>query len=214
MPLIACVVVCAGCPAEDAGKQRSLDPVRAFAYEESTDGLKKLFRDMLGGIADRDRRFTEHLARSLVLSEPSAFFKQTFGTRLGEALHAEYEPLTPDFASMANLLLQLYRDGQTRFVVERFTDPKDQAATGYQALALDKMRKATALYSVRAVTADSERSFHIWSFVYQRGYFRWIGKTRAAAEGEPDPPEIAGDIDAREYRIRDLGTLRKAAGAE
>ena len=211
MPLLASVLVCAGCPSKDADKPRTLDPVRAFAYEESTAGLKKLFQDMLAAIADRDRRYARHLAKTLVLAEPEAWFKTAFGTRLGEALFAEYEPLTPDFASFADLVTQLHDNKQTRFVVERFNDADSDAATGYQALALKKMRKPVPLYSVRAVDRDNERVFHAWSFVYQDGFFRWIGKTRATASGEPDPPEVEGDIDVREYRIRDVPTIRKAA---
>ena len=215
-PLLVCALLCAlmsaGCPGEEASKPpRALDPIRAFAYEESSAGLKKLFQDMLGGIAERDKRYTRHLAKTLVLSAPSAWFKKHFGTRLGESLFEEYEPLTPDFASFADLMAQLHKNGQTRFVVDRFTDPKNDAATVYQALALTKMRKQIPLYSVRAIDRDNDRVFHVWSFVYQDGFFRWIGKTGAAAEGEPDPPEIGGDIDIREYAARDAAKIRKAA---
>lgn len=212
MPLLACVLVCAACPSKEQSKPpRALDPIRAFSYEESTAGLKKLFQDMLGSIADKDRRYAEHLAKTLVLSEPEAWFKKVFGSRVGDALHAEYEPLTPDFASFADLITQLLKGGQTRFTVERFNDAKNDAATGYQSLALNKMLKPTPLYSVRAVNRDNSRVFHAWSFIYQDGFFRWIGKTRATAAGEPDPPEIEGDIDVREYRVRDVPTVRRVA---
>ena len=237
VPILAAVALgcVAGCEGDPPPRQaKPLEPIRAFAYEESRNGLQSLFKDMLGAVAAEDRAQARHLAKTLALQTPREWFDTTFGEELGGEAYEEFDALMskPDsagageqggdqkaaksgsqVAAIVHLVEQLHKDDQTRFVVERFTEAKDDAATGYQAAALSKMAEATPLYSVRAIDRDREKVFHIWSFVYQKGWFRWVGKMRVlAADEDGGPPAVEeGKPDVLEYRQRDAEAVLEAA---
>lgn len=210
--LLVWLAACADTGSDGSEEPRlAPEPLRPFAYEETTSGLESLFRDMMRALASGDRDRAEMLAQSLQLDAPRAWFQEVFGDELGNKLYAEYSPLLGQFGQHASLINELRKDGHTKITVERFDKPDDKAAVGYQALALQRMIKPTPLYSVRVSTPDGSKVFHIWSFVYQSGWFRWIGKTRDVAK-KPAESEKLGDgaADIREFRVRDADAARKA----
>lgn len=186
------------------------EPVRAFTYEETTSGLESLISDLMAASSEGDRATAGMLAQSLQVQEPKVWFAEVFGDDLGGQLVSEYEPVKWQFAQLVDLMAHLQRNGQTEIMVERFDTPDDKAAVAYQALALQRMAKRTPLYSVRAADRDRTKVFHLWSFVYQAGWFRWIGKTKSVAREPPPEDERAEDEpDLREFRLRDLDLARK-----
>lgn len=177
-------------------------PVNPYTYKAGNDGLRDLMQNLLNAVAAGDRPTARVLARSLEIEDYEAWFGEYFGTELSPSLATEYKEFAGRLPQLVSLLSALRKDGHTAISVEQFDSPDDPAAAEYQSLALKRMIRATPLYSVRISNKDGTKTFHLWSFVYHDGLFRWIGKTKSLA-GEP----IQGEDDLREFRIRD----RKAA---
>jgi hypothetical protein len=180
------------------------EELRSFAYQETTNGLGKLVEDMMAAVKAGDRDRADALAENLQLASPQDWFRETFGDELGTELYREYAPVRGRHVELATLLAALQKKGLTRVQVERFTRTGDDASVGYQSEALKRMVKPTPLYSVRLTNAEGTEVFHLWSFVYQSGRFRWLGKTRKVA-----PQPAAGDEDPREYRLRHAAEPKK-----
>ncbi len=159
-------------------------------YHEGTKGLEHLFRDLMAAVQDHDRKRSDALISGLELKDPKAWFRHRFGDSLGDELAAEYAPAVGNFDQLERVLAGLVAKHETDLTVEAFAKPGDPEATGYQNLALAAMVHPTALYSVRLSTAGRDDAFHIWSFVYDDGRFRWVGKMRAVYTGEPSDPDL------------------------
>jgi hypothetical protein len=182
-----------------------LEELRPFAYQETTSGLAKLFGDMMAAIKVGDLDRADALAENLELASPQDWFRETFGNELGTELYRDYAPVRGRLVEFPTLLAALRKKGLTKVQVERFTRTGDDASVGYQSEALKRMVKPTPLYSVRLSNAEGTEVFHLWSFVYQSGRFRWLGKTRKVA---PEPAE--GGEDLREYRLRHAAESKKS----
>ncbi len=202
----ALFLVVAACGDDDPGransKPRPLGEVEAGTsrYPESKAGLSTLFEDLVAAIGRGDDAQVDGTVRGFVLVDPDAWFAKTFGADAGKALAGDYRVAAAAIDQLTGLLRELVRDGQTEVVVERFDSANDPAAVGYQALALAKMERPVALYSVRLRAPGQRRGFHLWSFVYQDGGFRWIGKLKALADGAP--PVGDDEVDPLERRQR------------
>ena len=159
--------------------------------------------DLIRAVAEGDRARAEILARSFELDEYETWFSEIFGAQLGPPLAEGYAPVSGQFSQLVDLIASLQAGQQIEISVEQYDTPDDPAAVAYQSLAIRRMIRHTPLYSVRLSDTSGNRTFHLWSFVYHEGLFRWIGKTRALA----DKPST-GDLDLREYRIRDRKKAR------
>lgn len=174
-----------GSPRPSAG---AADAAPAAPYENSTAGLEALLTDLVTAVQSHDRARARALAESLALDAPERWFRDVFGDTLGPALDADYAPHAPRLAELVDLIEQLVDRGQTRVSAERFERAEDPAAVGYQARAIQAMRRPVPLYSARLRDAGGQRVFHLWSFVYQAGRFRWVGKMKPAAGADADEP--------------------------
>ena len=171
------------------------------AAEASPGVLEAEMRSLVDELVRNDERAARQRVAAFQLPDARSWMTETFGPA-GAGLADEYKAVAGQLPQLVDVLHDLVRRGQTRIVVERFTDPADLAATGYQATALTLMRKPVPLYSVRLISeADAGPSgvYHLWSFVYVDGRFRWIGKLRALAAA-PRPTE---GVDPLELRVRD-----------
>jgi hypothetical protein len=196
--LLVLLAACGETGSSSAGQGKAEgEELRSFTYEETTSGLRKLFEDMMSAIKAGDGDRADALAGTFELKAPQDWFRDTFGDELGAELYREYAPARERLFEITTLLGALQKKGLTRVQVERFTQTGDDSAVGYQSKALERMVKPTALYSVRLQNAEGTEVFHLWSFVYQSGWFRWVGKTRKVA---PEPAQ--GDEDLLEYRLR------------
>jgi hypothetical protein len=173
----------------------------ASRYPDGTAGLEQLFTDLCAAIAKGDKAKARALTRSLALSDARTWFTVAFGSADGQRLSAEYASAASSMEGLADALEPLVARGQTRVVIDALERPSDPDAVGYQDLALQAMKRKITLYSVRLVRPAGPETFHIWSFVYDRGGFRWIGKLKALAKGIPEVGPAG--IDPLELRPRD-----------
>ncbi len=173
-------------------------------YAPTAKGLTKMTTELLAALENGNAR-GDTLVASLVLPAHDAWFKHTFGEERGVAAAKEYAPQSAGIGQMKQLLRTLIAAGQTTVTVERFDSPNDPASIGYQNRALGLMKQRTPLYSVRLVKPGQRTGFHLWSFVYHKSGFRWVGRLRALSDAPPAP----GTIDRNLLRLRDAARLRK-----
>jgi hypothetical protein len=178
-------------------------------YPDSVQGLESLMRSLVSAIQNDDTAEEVRLLESMRLADPKAWFNEVFEARIAERLIGEYEPLAGGIGHLVNALKGPIDAGQTDVKADRFDAPDMQGATGYQQVALARMKKKVPLYSVRLSTKDGKRTFHVWSFIYQDGTFRLVGKMR---EVEDKPPAMVGGRDPLEYREIDRKRVNQAVG--
>ncbi len=170
------------------------------SYPDSAEGLSQLIGDIIKYAEDRDTmERADQLAHRLQLDDHRAWFIEHFGSDLGTTLAADYTKVAESIGQIAGALKKLAADGFTNVKVERFDKPDDPGSLVYQHMALQRMKKRTSLYSVRVLKKDGSRGFHLWSFVYERGGFRWVGKMTGVASG----PDMDGKHDRNELRLRE-----------
>jgi hypothetical protein len=174
------------------------DHPRAAPDHDRSADLVAIVEAMLRDAKRGDTAALERRARSFALRDPARWFTTTFGPA-GEALARDYGSRAPALGDLAAVFRDRAAAGQTQVTVERFTDPGDDAATGYQAAALSAMQHPVALYSVRLIADGSAEGYHLWSFVWADGGFRWVGKLRELGT----PGARVDGIDVGELRRRD-----------
>jgi hypothetical protein len=192
----ALVLLAAACGNDDQGTSSASAPptepgaATPLDYDQSTDGLRRLLEDLLDAVRADDRTKIDRLTGSLQLEDPKAWFNDIFGNELGDKLTADYQEVAGAFGQLESLFDGLLEAGQTNVAVERFHEAGDPNATGYQNLALAAMRNNSPLYSARFTADDQAAGFHLWSFVYDGGGFRWVGKLKAVYSGKRSDPDL------------------------
>jgi hypothetical protein len=180
-------------------------------YPDSVQGLESLMRTLVTAIQNDDAGEEARLLESMRLEDPKAWFNEVFEARIAERLIAEYQPLAGGIGHLVNALKGPIDAGQTDVKADRFDAPDMLGATGYQQVALQRMKKKVPLYSVRLSTKDGKRTFHVWSFVHHNGTFRLVGKMRQV---EDKPAAPIGGRDPLEYREVDRERVKQAAGGK
>jgi hypothetical protein len=204
---IVAVVIAAGlglataCGDDDSAKKA--DPASKVSYPQSTAGLEQLMGDIMGATKAGQAR-ADVLLRSLQLPDSKSWFREHFGDELGTTLAAGYQQVASNTTQMSALFERLIATDRIRIDVERFDGPKDDAAVGYQHKALERMKDRVPLYSVRFVKVGESHGFHLWSFAYVAGSFRWVGMMKRVYD---DPP--SGKVDTRLLRVRDVAGADK-----
>ncbi len=165
-------------------------------FAPTTAGLTELMDALRTAIQSQDEPTIGLLVASLRLEEHEAWMTKTFGADLGKALSEQYKPQYEEIGSLVDVLREQYGNGLLEVDAERFQTKDNSSATGYQSAALGKMVSKVPLYSVRLVTSDRKKTFHIWSFVHEDGSFRFVGKLAKVATKRP-----MGGRDLNEYRI-------------
>lgn len=207
LPIVLLALVAAGCRGEqltEGAPVVELPPLKAYSYGRGEDGLQGMMTDLVDAVIAGDRAKAEMLTRSLELENHEAWFAEHFNADLGGELAKEYASSIGRVWQLADLVSALAESGQTEILVEEFDSEDNSDAVEYQSLALSRMVRKVPLYSVRLSDQKGTKTFHLWSFVYMQGRFFWIGKTKALA-GEP----TQGDVDVREYRLRDRKKARE-----
>lgn len=186
-------------PGKHAGKKPG-----DIRYDNDRSGLERLMRDLRTAINADDEPEIAVLLASLRMQNDDAWLKATFGEKLGAKLSADYKPHKEEIGVLAQHLAEQFKKGLTEIQVDRFQTPGVQTSTGYQSAALKQMdaEAVAPLYSVRFVSEDDKRSFHLWSFVHREGSFRYIGKLRGVAK-----KNALDGRDLNEYRLSDAERL-------
>jgi hypothetical protein len=204
--LFAALLLVAGACGDDSessGVSKSAPTDKGVDYPESTAGLELFIEEVVSATGDGNRAAIDRLTARLALADHQQWFETTFGEDKGALLAADYGAIVGRIAQMSELFTELVGKGQTRVRIERFERSGDPAAVGYQSQALAAMVKPTALYSVRMRAPGKDHGFHLWSFVYHDGGFRWVGKLKAMSA----PSAYSGDIDPLEVRLRDAHSV-------
>ncbi len=175
-------------------------------YEATISGLTRYMRDLRFAIMGNDEPATGLLVASLRLEEHLLWMARVFGNELGAALSARYQPQSDEIGLLVRVLREQFDKGLTEIQVYRFQTATATSATGYQSAALRRMVAPEALYSVRLSNKDRTHSFHLWSFVHDKGSFRFVGKLRGVAEPKP-----LDGRDLNEYRLSDAERLTAQA---
>jgi hypothetical protein len=180
-------------------------PTGAETADPRAEALRQDIRAIVDAIARGDERTARSRAGELAMPRAGAWFAETFGAA-GERIAAEYDPLAGQLPQLVDALRPWVSAGPVDIAVERFADPADPGATGYQAAALAAMERRVPLYSVRltasAGDAGASGVYHLWSFVDVDGRFRWVGKMRPLVGAPPGT-----GIDPLELRLRDRPAL-------
>lgn len=158
-------------------------------YPNSSAGLEKLMKDMLGLEKHGDTSALAPYLQSLVLPSPDAWFKSIFGDTVGAQLALSYEPtakwLPQSMAATLRNLLQ--EDIADHFEVVDFNQPC--ARPSFRGFQSDMETKAfgPAVFKLLGSRKKHEAMYTIWFhkdrsasamafFVYDEGAFRYLGK--------------------------------------
>ncbi len=177
-----------------------------LTYEATISGLTRFMRDLRVAIMSKDEPATGLMIASLRLQDYDSWMTTTFGNDLGRALSAQYKPQSEEIGLLVEVLREQFDKGLTEIDVGRYQTKENPSSTGYQSAAIGKMINAAPLYSVRLASKDRKQSFHIWSFVHDKGSFRFVGKLQAVAT-----KRALGGRDLNEYRISDAERLAAAS---
>jgi hypothetical protein len=134
----------------------------------------------------------ERLLAGLRLPDFENWFKSQFGADAGQRAAEEYKPFHDDIGFLGEVLATLAKDKDV-VEVARVEHGNDADGVGYQKLALKAMAKKTPLYSVRFRGAKDKGAYHLWSFVYAGGSFRYVGKMRRAVTSGDLPDNDPGE---------------------
>lgn len=149
-------------------------------------GLENLFQSLVEDMrAGNDQKVTDTLAE-LALPAPDTYFETLFESAVAKRVNAGYREQAEHLGELTEVLRAQLDKGRDRIAVERFDDPDDPRAVGFQSIALVEMKEKTPLYSVRLLASGEDTGFHVWSFVHDGEAFRWVGKLRGIREGLGD----------------------------
>ncbi len=178
-------VIYIGPDAKSAKTDRFFDSFALTEGKGLTDAgdpvaLKRIFEDVYAATKAGDRAKVSGTIKGLLLPEPEAWFKTTFGDEKGAALAAEYAENSKNFETgLSQLLADCLKKNQTDIQVERFDKADAPGATGGQKRAMENMKQLVPLYSVRLVNPGEKYGQHLWSFVFLDGRFHIVGKMSA-----------------------------------
>jgi hypothetical protein len=151
----------------------------AGAYPETTDGLKRLWEDLLAAQRAGDQNAINARLQGLILPDHDAWFRKTFGEAQGAKVAAGYAQRMPQFEeAMRKILAERIQKNQVDVRVTRFERANDPVAVGHQKRALELMKQPVPLYSVRMVAPGQPAGFHLYSFAYIDGGWRLLGDMR------------------------------------
>jgi hypothetical protein len=196
LALVSALVIACGSEStqEDASTTVEVKPVPEITrLDDTTDALEDQFKRLVANIKAGEYDLAETILKGYALPDAPKWFKDHFGDALGVELASGYEAQGRALPQLAKLIRSLTDKGLSLVTVERFEASSSPDAVGYQALALDKMRKKVALYSVRLSQDKDKDAFHLWSFMHDGTTFRWVGKMREVSGKDaptPDPLEL------------------------
>ncbi|MHB8484704.1 MAG: energy transducer TonB [Candidatus Acidiferrales bacterium] len=182
-------------------------------YADSSAGLEKLMKDMLGLEKRGDTKALAPYLQSLVLPDPDAWFKSIFGDTVGTQLALSYEPTAKWLPqSMAATLKNLRQEGLAdHFEVVDFNKPC--AAPSFVSIQGDSETKALGLsaFKLLGFRKQHEPMYTVWFrkgravsaiafFAYDEGAFRYIGKPEipdsVAAQGPQSQVKSGAKVQA------------------
>jgi hypothetical protein len=199
--VVAAVVVAGGIAAaviatRDGDGSRAAAAAPPADYPDTAAGFDRYAHDLIRTIAEgREADFTA-IARTTELPAPRGWFAEVFGAEAVQRLASEYEssPFDNFERSWDDLREIVVHESRSTVTTSRHVDPGDDLATGYQVIALRRMKRPVALYRLRLSAADGSKVFAIWSWVHVDGRFRLVGKLKQLEPSDPTEP-MAHELD-------------------
>ena len=159
-------------------------------YPESEAGLKQFFQDILSASDAKDAQKLVTMTQSLLLPDPEAWFKKTYGDELGAKLAVDYKNDHKNFGlSLARLFYNLKDPKTLEIEVTCIQALDDTGAKALQKLAIAAMKEPAPLYTASITKEGTGAHITLWSIVYVDGQFRLAGKMRAVKDAGDTTPD-------------------------
>ena len=157
-----------------------------LAYPETADGLKQMIEEILAATKEKDTRKVDKLVARMILPDHEAWFRKTFGDKLGGGLGADYGGNVGRMKKeLPAFFKKLVDAGRTKVWIERFARGSTGgkvlegplgSANKVQSAAINAMKTPAVLYTVWMEDSADKGSTPLWSFVYSDGCFRIGGR--------------------------------------
>jgi hypothetical protein len=171
-------------PQSQAAAQQSPSAANAASaipsYPDSPAGLEKLIKDMLKIQKDGDAKDLAPYVQSLILPNPDAWFRATFGDGIGKELADSYQRTSMELPlSFPDTLSQVQLKHMTKLAAIVFTDSCNPEATDTEYEVLKSRTHEQPLYVIRA-SSDTQVGT-LQYFAYSDGAFRYLGNFQIKA---------------------------------
>ncbi len=157
-----------------------------LAYPETVDGLKKMIEGILVATKEKDTRKVDELVAHMILPDHDAWFRKTFGEKVGGSLGDDYGGNIKRMKKeLPAFFKKLVDAGRTKVWIERFARGSTGgkvlegplgSANKVQAAAINAMKTTAVLYTVWMEDSEGKGATPLWSFVYSDGCFRIGGR--------------------------------------
>jgi hypothetical protein len=177
---------------------------KAPRYDGDPGGFDRQLQDIEDAARAGDTARLAKVTKDLSLPDPKGFYTRTFGPEHADALVDELaSENSTRFGDDAPVgMKDLVDHGYLAVTGSCFTKA-DDAATGYQNVALRAMKQPLMLCTARFSKPDDpdHGDFTLWSFAYVDGAWRMIGKTKALAPKADDPMiDQLGELPVRDAK--------------
>lgn len=177
---LAAAIVSIPANSQDVGAPSSSTAGLGSSFENSTDGLRRQFEEVLGAAKDHNRVKLESLVRQMEIPNSDAWFTETFGKEKGQSWA---EPYSRNLAANEkDLVAQLVEiaDQEGELLVRKVNEAPQ---SGMEAAMIDSLRRPVDVYyagwKARAAAGGARfRNDLIGFFVYIDGRFRWNSTIR------------------------------------
>jgi len=166
-------------PASETAKPDANDAPAAKPAPDTLAGFRVRMEDLLRICAEGTTAEAEANARDLLMRDPRVWFQATFGADLAEGLAKEYAIWHARIPGLPAEVRKNRAKGRTAIFAERFDETGDVMSTAYQSIALRKAKRPLTLYSLRLVEPGDEDGWHLWSFAWVDGAYRFVGRMMA-----------------------------------
>ena len=147
----------------------------AESYPDTVNGLRDMMADLVRAHQRSPAKAQTTAESKLALQAPEAWFTEHFG-EAGKHLLSEYKIYGHGFAEFPRMINdQGSKYGRKTFVVDRISTATDSKATGFQARALEAMKKPVPLYTFR-LRGEGKSDFVLYSFIHDGATFRYVGR--------------------------------------
>jgi TonB family protein len=196
--------------------------VSAGSYPDTANGLKRLGKDLMNAVKNKDAQTVTVLVRSMMLPDPAVFYHQTFGDFSGGNEIAAYQH---DRAKLPLTIVALFKKAievkATEIEAKRFDADCDDADGEDTFPILQARVNKTPLYDLRLFSGT--KYFRLWPLAYVDGAFRYTGEPhpwdyfasdRPAAPAAPLPTSEGKQAEANDEkkltRVRQGGQVMAA----
>ncbi|MFZ0639387.1 MAG: energy transducer TonB [Candidatus Acidiferrales bacterium] len=171
------------------------------SYPDSPKGLEKLIKDMLKLQKDGDAKDLAPYVQSLVLPNPAAWFRATFGDEIGATLADSYDRTRINLPLLfPDTLSQLLAKHLTNPEAVSFTDSCNPKASPTEYPVLILRQNSQPLYDIRFLSGTTMTT--IAYFAHIDGSFRYLGNFQVKGDWPmASMPKDHASLDSQQVRV-------------